>query len=72
METLQQTWVLEISLRDILKAHDIINDIPNVFFDKNIDWVSSDTASLFDEELVDEIQFRLDNQNIEFTLNELK
>ncbi len=72
METIEQIWVLEISVRDALKAHHIINDIPRVFRNENMEFVASDTASIFSEELAEEIECRLNQCGIEFTITELK
>lgn len=71
METQNTFWVLEVSLRDCLKATDIINDM-NRSQRQNMEWVASDTATIWSEDLMDEITHRLDAQRIEFSMNELK
>ncbi len=71
METTHDTfWVLEVSLQDCLKATDIINDLPRQHR-AEMEWVASDTATIWSEELVEEIEFRLEAQGIEFELKTL-
>ena len=71
METTQETfWVLEVSLRDCLKATDIINDLPRSHR-AEMEWVATDTATIWSEELAEEIEHRLNAQKIEFELKTL-
>jgi hypothetical protein len=62
-------WVLQISLRDCLKAQFIINDFH--FRGQKMEWVATDTATIWCEDLADEITHRLDAQGVEFELKQL-
>jgi hypothetical protein len=67
MEALNTFWVLEVSLRDCLKATEIINDL-NRSFRKDMEWVASDTATIWSEDLAEEIEHRLNAQKVEFEI----
>jgi hypothetical protein len=70
MENNNGLWVLEISLRDCSKAHSIIQDMSRTQREA-MEWVSTDTASIWNEDLADEITHRLDAQRIEFSIKSL-
>ena len=70
METQNTFWVLEVSLRDCRKATDIINDM-NRSQRNDMEWVASDTATIWNEDLAEEIEHRLNAQRIEFELKTL-
>jgi hypothetical protein len=66
----QTYWVLEISLRDAQKGYNAIIDIPTSRR-QEMEWVHTDTATIWSEDLSEEIKYILDAQGVEYTLTEL-
>lgn len=62
-----QTWVLTIELRDARRAKEIIGDLNRWIKDK-MEWVASDTASIWDEEVKEELEIILHQHKIEFEI----
>jgi len=59
-------FLITIALRDANKGTEIINDIPTRRFEKDAEWIASDTLEIYTEDLHDEICFRLDQSDIEY------
>lgn len=61
-------WILTIELRDAFKAREIIEDLHRWIKD-HIDWQATDTATIWDEEVKEELESILHQHSIEFEFN---